>query len=91
MFKKNKQFEWEPAQQKTMDRLKIALTTAPALKSVEYRENAEEIVMFIDALKDEWKETLNQCDKNGKLHPCQYESGKWSLTEQLYNARKKEY
>ena len=90
LFKKNKQFEWGPAQQEAMDRLKIALTTAPALKSVEYGEDTGEIVVSTDASKDGWGGTLSQRDKNGKLHPCRYESGKWSSTEQLYDAGKRE-
>ena len=35
-----------------MNKLKIALTTTLILKSVEYKKNAEEIVMFINTSKN---------------------------------------
>ena len=38
-----------------MNKLKIVLTTISVLKSIEYKENAEEIMIFINILKNKWK------------------------------------
>ena len=42
-----------------MNKLKIALTTASVLKNVEYKKNVEEIIIFINTLKNKWKEILS--------------------------------
>ena len=67
-----------------MDLLKLALTTPPALVSLDYNESAGDIILAVDASLDGWRGVLMQLVK-GKRHPSRYESGIWS------NAEKKNY
>ena len=57
-----------------MDTLKLALTTAPALCSLDYSERAGLIILGVDSSGKGWGAVLMQ-KKNGKRHPSRYESG----------------
>ena len=46
--------------------LKLALTTAPALKSVDYSEGAGEIICAINANNKDWGENLMQIERDRK-------------------------
>ena len=59
-----------------MNKLKIALTIAPALKNVKYEKDVKKIVIFTNISKNKWEETLSQHDKNKKLHLYWYKSEK---------------
>ena len=55
--------------------------TVLILKSIDYHENAGDIVFVIDASDYEWGAVLMQCaaELNWKWHLIRYESGVWSL------------
>ena len=85
-----------------MDMLKEALTNAPALATIDYAENAGEIILAVDASSEDWGTILQQVDngkkdgtnstdsgKNkGKRHSIRYESGLWTGDEKKYDAGK---
>ena len=83
-------FVWGREQQVAMEKLKLALTTAPALMPLDYSEGAGEIVVGPDASLNGWGGTLGQRDREGRMHPSRYESGLWSPAERKYDAGKRE-
>ena len=90
LTKKNVEFEWCSEQQESMDRLKIALTTAPALVKLSYATGAGRIIVAVDASLHGWGGVVMQEDENGKRHPSRYESGIWNHAEREYDATKRE-
>jgi len=91
LFRKGEAFAWEETQAQAMETLKLALTTAPALKSIDYTDGAGEIICGVDASGDGWGGVLMQLERNGKRrHPARYESGIWSDVERRYDAGKRE-
>ena len=89
LLKKDAEFIWDKEQTESMDRLKIALTTAPALISLDYSEDAGDIILAVDASLTGWGSVLMQI-KEKKRHPSRYESGIWSTAEAKYDATKRE-
>ena len=89
LFKKNIPFIWGKDQIEAMDLLKFALTTPPALVSLDYTEGAGDIIFAIDASLEGWGRVLMQLVK-GKRHSSRYESGIWSATKKKYDATKRE-
>lgn len=72
-----------------MDRLKEALTTAPALMPISYEEGAGEIILAADASLTGWGGVLMQLDKQSRRRSSRYESGLWSTAEKRYDAGKR--
>lgn len=89
LFRKNVVFIWGIEQQKAMDLLKVALTTAPALVSLDYTKEASLIILTADSSLTGWGAVLMQ-EINNKRHPSRYESGTWSPAKQKYDATKRE-
>jgi hypothetical protein len=59
-----------------MDTLKIKITEAPVLITLDFSISALPIVLHIDAsTKIGWGGVLSQLQENGQLHPAHYESG----------------
>ena len=74
-----------------MDTLKDALSNAPALATLDYADDAGEIVLVVDAGGEGWGTILQQIHtKDGKCHPIRYESGIWTKSEKKYDAGKRE-
>ena len=70
-----------------METLKAALITAPALRSIDYADNAGEIILAVDASLRGWGAVLQQVDSvTKKRHPIRYESGLWNEQESRYDA-----
>ena len=57
---------WEGPQIQVMKILKLALTSAPALKSIDYTEGVSEIIYRIDASDEGWEEVLMQVKRDRK-------------------------
>ncbi len=74
-------------QVEAMDLLKLALTIPPALVSLDYTEEAGNIILAVDASLEGWGGILIQLVKK-KKHPSRYESGIWSSVEKKYDATK---
>src|SRR5262249_5817826 len=60
LTKKDQPWEWGDAQIKAMDTLKNRLTTAPALKTLDYSPKAGQIILAVDASLDGWGAILMQ-------------------------------
>lgn len=88
--KKKVQFVWAEEQQKAMDELKRALTTALALKPIDY-DSAGTIFLSVNSSIIGWGAILQQEDKGTKkCHPARFESGAWSEAEKKYDRGKLE-
>ena len=73
-----------------MTALKNALTSAKAMRTLDYSAGAGEITLAVDASGEGWGAILQQIGDDGKRHPVRYESGVWSPREQKYDAGKRE-
>ena len=72
-----------------MDRLKLAITSAPCLIKISHEPGAGDIVLAVDASLEGWRGVLMQIVQ-GKRHPSRYESGLWNTAERSYDATKRE-
>ena len=68
--------------------MKKQLTTVSALKSINYYENADDIVLAVDISGYGWGVVLMQyaAGLKQKQHPIKYESRVWSPQEAAYDA-----
>jgi len=90
LVRKNRPFIWEEPQQEAMDELKRALTTAPALKPIDYHATGT-IFLSVDSSNIEWGAILQQEeDSTKKCHPTRFESGVWNEAEKKYDGEKLE-
>ncbi len=79
LFKKKIKFIWERKQEKVMNKLKLTLITALIMRSLNYSEQTEEIVLVVNASFQEWKAMLQQTALNFKnRHLVQYKSELWN-------------
>lgn len=90
LLRKNAPFEWGLEQKQAMEHLKAALTTAPALVSIDYTEPIRKIILAVDGSKKGWGAVIMQLDPNGHRHPVRFESGVWSTTERNWDSSKHE-
>ena len=90
LTRKNVVWYWTTEHSDAMTQLKIALTSAPALVTINYDEGAGRIIMVFDASKTGWGAVIMQEDKDGKRHPVRFEGGVWSTSEAGYDAGKRE-
>ena len=89
LFKKKIKFMWERKQEKVMNKLKLILITASIMRSLNYSEETEEIVLIVNASFQEWKAMLQQRALNSKnQHFIWYESELWNEQETRYDAEK---
>jgi hypothetical protein len=90
LLKKDVEFVWTEDQERAMNALKTALTTAPALVSIDYKSGGD-IILAVDASLKGWGCVLMQVNTGtGKRHPARYESGLWNNAEEKYDATKRE-
>ena len=90
ILRKDVEFPWETEEKKAMAILKEALCNAPALKTLDVRDGARQIVVGVDASLEGWGASLQQEDENMDWHLCRYESGLWNNAEKRYDAGKRE-
>ncbi len=91
LFKKKIKFMWEREQEKVMNKLKLTLITALIMRSLNYSEQTEEIVLVVNVNLQEWEAMLQQTALNSKnWHLIQYESELWNEQETRYDAEKQE-
>src|SRR5258708_37375619 len=76
-------------QQLAINTLKVAITTAPALITLDYSLGAGEIILAVDSSLKGWGATLSQVIDKYR-HPFRYESGFWNEAKQYYNIIKRE-
>lgn len=94
LTKKNAVFSWSDECKEAMAVLQEKLTTAPALVTLDFADDAGKIVLVVDASPSGWGAVLMQERRapNGKWkrHPSRYESGLWSDAESKYDQLKRE-
>ena len=73
-----------------MDQLKEALTTPPALVSIDFTPSAGMIIVTVDASKVGWGGILQQEQQDGHTRPARYDLGIWNDTERKYDVLKME-
>ena len=89
LFKKSKVFVWENSQIQVMKIFKLILTTASALKIINYIKNANEIICTININEKNWKNNLIQVKQNKKKwHVIHYKNKIWLNVKKYYDARK---
>jgi hypothetical protein len=91
LLKKNTKWEWDDRHRKAMQKLKDALTSAPALASIDYSEPLKPIYIGADASGVGAGVLLKQKDANGKRHPVRFNSMNWTKAEAKLHAGKLEY
>jgi hypothetical protein len=91
LLKKDAKWQWAETEEEAMNALKEALTTAPALVTIDYLPGAGLLILAADASGGGWGAVLMQVERGGKKrHPVRYESGLWSKSEAQYDAGKRE-
>ena len=88
------EFVWGAQQEKVMEKLKTALSSAPALKLLVYTPQDDgfmgEIVLDFDMYGLGFGAILQQEDRESRHHPVRYESWLWTLVEIRYDTVKLE-
>jgi transposase InsO family protein len=74
-------WQWGAEEQRSFDRLKHCLTTAPVLRTFDSRRRS---VLTTDASEVALSAVLTQPDDDGHHHPVAYESRKLTAAEQAY-------
>jgi len=88
--RKKEQFIWVEEQEEAMDTLKRALTTAPALKPIDYYA-AGTIFLSVDSSNIGWGAILQQEEEStNKRHLACFESEVWNEAEKKYDGGKLE-
>ena len=91
LFRKGKLFIWMDECQLAMDTLKIKITEALILISLDFSISVLLIVLHVDASTTiGWGAVMSQLQEDGRLHPARFESGIWSDAERKYDALKLE-
>jgi len=90
LFPKSTAFCWSQACQLAMDQLKEALTSPPALASIDFTPSAGTIIVTVNASKVGWGGILQQEQQDGHMRPARYDSGIWNDAERKYDALKLE-
>lgn len=94
LTKKDTPFEWNDDCRRAMNTLQEKITSAPALVTIQYGEEAGKVILVVDAGPDGWGAVLMQerVGTNGKVkrHPARYESGIWDGAERNYDQLKRE-
>ena len=96
LLRKNESFVWNDEQKKTIYFLKMILILSEwlwqirafVLRTIDYFENADDIILTVNVSNAEWKAVLMQKHKN-KKHSNRYESDLWTNVEKKYNSEKR--
>jgi hypothetical protein len=89
LLKNDVQWTWGELQKKAMATLKSYITSAPALMTPDYKTGGM-IFVGVDASKEGGGAVLEQIGRDGKRHPCRFESTLWSKTESTWHSTKLE-
>ena len=73
LYHKDKEFVWEEPQQKAFDNIKQLITTAPALRPINYNSD-QPVILSVDSSQDAAGMILSQLDDQGKKRPARYGS-----------------
>ncbi|KAI8679254.1 hypothetical protein NCS57_00202800 [Fusarium keratoplasticum] len=89
LLKKDAEFVWGADQKEAMETLKKRITAPPILITLNYSEEAGEVILMVDASLLGWGCVLMQVI-DGKRKPIRFESGLWNPAETKYDATKRE-
>ena len=89
LLKKDAEFVWGADQREAMETLKRKITAPPILITLNYSEEAGEVILMVDASLLGWGCVLMQVI-DGKRKPVRFESGLWNPAETKYDATKRE-
>ena len=90
LLKNGEFFVWKEKQKTAMNILKLTLTTAPALKSLNYFSLADEIILAVNFSLKKWNAILSQVNsETNKRHFFRYESELWIDSKSRYDAIKR--
>jgi hypothetical protein len=89
LYRKGKEFIWEERQQAVFDELKSLVSSAPALRPIDYTSERP-VVMSVDTSYIAAGFILSQEDKDGKRRPARYGSLPWNEREARYSQPKLE-
>ncbi len=90
LFKKGVTWDQGNEQEKAIETLKLALTTALALVKICYRPEFRDIIVGVDASLKGWGCTMGQLDAKGERRVACYKSGLQNKAEREYDATKRE-
>ena len=88
LLRKNESFVWNNEQRKTMYFLKMILIRVSTLRSIDYFENVDDIILTMNVSNAEWKAVLMQKHKD-KRHSNRYENDLWTNVERKYDSKKR--
>ena len=84
------EFVWGAQQEKAMEKLKTALSSAPALKPLVYMLGdvrfVREIVLGVDACGLGFEVILQEEDQESRPHLVRYKNGRWTPVETQHDA-----
>ena len=83
-------FMWKKEQKNVMNILKLTLTIASALKSLNYSFLIEEIILTVNFSLKEWNAIWSQINSEiRKNHSSRYESDLWTMSKFKYDVIKR--
>ncbi|VDC02641.1 unnamed protein product [Peniophora sp. CBMAI 1063] len=89
LTRKDAEFVWSEDCQKAFDELKQLVTSAPALRSIDY-QSGHPIILSVDSSKTAVGFILSQLDEHGRRRPARYGSIPMGDTESRYSQAKLE-
>ena len=91
LLKNEKSFVWKEKQKTAMNILKLTLTTASALKPLNYFSLVDEIILAVNSNLKKWSVILSQVNsETDKRHSFRYKSELWIDSKSRYDAIKRE-
>jgi hypothetical protein len=92
LLRKGAKFYWGREQEEAMETLKEKLTSAPILcrLHLDPDDGWGDVILAVDSSLMGWGATFGQIDDQGRIRVIRYESGVWSISEQVYDATKRE-
>ena len=91
LLKNEELFVWTEEQKNVMNNLKLILTTASTLRSLNYFLLTDEIILAVDFNLKKWSAILFQINsETNKNYSSRYKSGLWTMFESKYDVMKRE-
>ena len=89
LMKKDVPFIWRELEQSSMDTLKSAILSSPAIRPLNY-SSSNEVILAVDSSHITVGYILSQVDNNAKHHPARFGSIMWNDRKSRYSQAKLE-
>ena len=89
LVRQDVEFEWNERREEAFQQLKEAVTTAPALRPIDY-DSDKPVILSVDSSKIAVGFILSQIDEDGRKHPARYGSIPMNERESRYSQPKLE-